>query len=168
MIRVQTWAAPLAASATSLVNAHALDGSTLTTVTAQPDFARLLQLVASGATTANVTVNGTDINGAVITEVVALNGTTKVNTLNAYATVTSVVLPTVGATTISVGIDTGLGMDSLCDYYSFTGFSGVSSSSFNTTVISKNYIVSSTTLNASNNVSASYIPAQFPSGRAWG
>ncbi len=118
-VRQQTWAAPLAANATSMVSAHNLDGTTLTTVTAQPDFARNLQLVASGSTTSNVTITGKDILGNTVTETIALAGTTPVYTVHAFASVSSIVLPSVSSTTINIGIYTGLGLDSYCDENSF-------------------------------------------------
>lgn len=109
-VRVQKWTAPAAASATSVLNAHNLDGSTQQAA-AQPDKARTLQYVASGATTANVTVNGTDIHGNAVSETVALNGTTIVHGTHAFATITSVVLPTVATTTVNVGTDVSFGLD---------------------------------------------------------
>lgn len=109
-VRVQKWSAPLAASATKIVNAHSADGSTQSAAN-QPDKPRTLQYVASGAATANVTVNGTDMRGTTISETVALNGTTPVYGSKAFATISSIVLPTIAATTVSVGTDTGLGLD---------------------------------------------------------
>jgi len=110
-IRRNAFTAPLAANSTSLLNTASLDGSTKTTFVAQPDMARNISLVASGVTTANVVINGTDIRGAVITETIALNGGSAVYTLNAFLTVTSIVLPTVAATNVNVGISTALGLD---------------------------------------------------------
>jgi len=110
-IRRQVWSAPLAASATAIISAHALDGSTLTTFVAQPDKPRNVQIVASGSTTANVTINGTNIRGDSISETLALNGTTPVIGNHAFASITSIVLPTVGATTINVGTGVKLGLD---------------------------------------------------------
>ena len=112
-VRVQTWTNPLAASATRILNAHALDGTTVTTVAAQPDFPRNVQIVASGATTANVTINGTDMRGGVISETLALNGTTPVIGTRAFATIPSIVLPSVATPTINVGNGVKFGLDRL-------------------------------------------------------
>lgn len=111
-LKRETFAAPSAASATSLVNAHAADGSTITTGFTQPvGPARTLQYVSSGTdTTHTVTVNGKDNRGNVIAETITLNGTTVVHGTKAFQSITSVVLPTVASNNISVGADTGLGL----------------------------------------------------------
>lgn len=101
----------LAVAATKLVSAHALDGTTLTTVAAQPDVARNLTIVASGSATGNVDFTGTDIRGTVITERLALNGNTPVLGTKAFASVTSIKLPTVADRTINVGIGVKIGLD---------------------------------------------------------
>lgn len=110
-IRRQQWTAPLAANTTRILNTVNLDGSTKTTFAGQPDFPRNVQLVASGATTANVVVNGTNIRGENLSETIALNGATPVLGLHAFKTITSIVLPNVATTTISVGIGAKLGLD---------------------------------------------------------
>lgn len=110
-IRRQQWTAPLAANATKILSAHALDGTTVTTFAGQPDYARNAQIVASGAATGNVVITGTNIRGDVISETIALNGATPVIGLHAFKTITSIVLPTVGATTINVGTGVKLGLD---------------------------------------------------------
>ncbi len=110
-IRRQAWTAPPAANATLYTSAHAIDGSTLTTFSAQPAFPRNVQIVASGAATGNVVFTGTDIRDQVITETLALNGATPVLGNKAFKTVTSVALPTVGATTINIGSGAKLGLD---------------------------------------------------------
>lgn len=167
--RLQVWHFPAAASATKLTSAHALDGSTLTTFSNQPDFARTLALVASGATTGNVVINGTDILDQTITETIALNGTTPVDTLNAFKTVTSIVLPTVAATTINIGTTANLGLDSYCDNYSFPGLPGVTSYTSDASVISKNTVLFSGSLNGATDFSTAYYPLEFPTyERTWG
>lgn len=105
-------AAPLAANATRLLNAHAADGSTQSAA-AQPDVPRTLQYVSSGSDTSHtVTVTGLDIRGNAISETITLNGTTPVHGTKAFASINAngIALPTVGANNISVGIDTGLGL----------------------------------------------------------
>src|SRR5438105_1227343 len=87
-IRRQAWTAPPAANATLYTSAASMaSGGTLTTFSAQPAFPRNVQIVASGATTANVTINGTDIRDQVISETLALNGTTPVLGAKAFKTV---------------------------------------------------------------------------------
>ena len=90
--------------------------------------------------------------------------------MNAFATVTSVAFPTRGAAgdTISVRKGAALGLDSLCDANSFAGFSGVTSSTFNTMTISLNTVVHSATLNGSTNQAIACMSLTFPTGRAWG
>jgi hypothetical protein len=111
-IRRQAWTAPAAANATLYTSAASLaSGGTLTSFSAQPAFARNVQIVASGAATGNVVFTGTDIRGQVITETLALNGATPVLGVKAFKTVTSVVLPTVAATTINIGTGVKLGLD---------------------------------------------------------
>src|SRR5947209_2871037 len=111
-IRRQQWTTPAAANATLYTTTASMaSGGTLTTFSAQPVFPRNVQIVASGATTANVTINGTDIRGQVISETLALNGATPVLGSKAFKTVTSVVLPTVAATTINIGTGAKFGLD---------------------------------------------------------
>ena len=107
----EQWTAPAAASATAILSAQSLaSGGTVTTFAGQPDKPRTLQYVASGATTANVTVNGTDVRGNALVETVALNGTSIVHGTHAFASITSIVLPTVAATTLNVGTDVAFGL----------------------------------------------------------
>lgn len=111
-IRRQQWSAPLAASAAYILSAQSLaSGGTATTFVHQPDFPRNLTVVASGSATGNVVVTGTNIRGEVITETLALNGTTPVPGAKAFASVASVALPTVSATTINLGIGVKFGLD---------------------------------------------------------
>lgn len=106
-----TFTTPAAANATALLNASSMNaGGTVTTFAGQPDMARKLTLVASGATTANVTINGTNVRGEAISETIALNGTTPVTTTKAFKSVTSVVLPTVSSTTLNLGTSAALGL----------------------------------------------------------
>lgn len=164
---VDKFAAPVAANATRLLSAQSLAaGGTITVFLAQPDVARQLQLVASGATTANVTINGTDKRGNTISEVIALNGATIVKTLNAFLTVTSIVLPTVAATTINVGVENGLGLSRRL-YNGDAGayLSGSTDKVYETTratvvgdatVLSKNLVTLNTAPNAARNFAVYY------------
>lgn len=94
--------APKAASATFYLNAQSLNGTTQT-VNLKPDYPRNITMVASGSTTANVTINGLDYNGYPISETLALNNTSTVTGKKAYWEILSIVLPTVSTTTINVG-----------------------------------------------------------------
>ena len=110
-IRRQSWTNPVATDTDRILN-DAIDNSTHTTFLAQPDFARTLSLVFSGAGTEVIVVNGTNIRGEVITESVTMNGETPVLTLKAFKTVTSIVVPdTAGGRTLDVGVTDALGLD---------------------------------------------------------
>lgn len=110
-IHRQQWTAPAAANTTYYLSAHNLDGSTFSSFASQPSHPRNVQIVASGVTAANVTINGLDIRGNSISETLALNGTTAVAGNKAFKSITSIVLPTVASTTISVGTGVKFGLD---------------------------------------------------------
>jgi len=160
--------APLAANATSMLNAQSLAaGGTVTIFVAQPDVARQLQLVASGATTANVTINGLDKRGNALSEVIALAGAVPVFTLNAFASVSSIVLPTVAATTLNVGISAALGLSRrLLNGDAGAYLSGSANKVYETTratvvgdaaAVAKNLVTTNTAPNASRNFVFYYI-----------
>ncbi len=161
-IRRQQWTAPLAANATFYTSAHALDGSTLAAFSAQPNHPRNVQIVASGAATSNVTINGTDIRNQVISETLALNGITPVLGNKAFKTITSVVLPTVAATTINIGTGVKFGLDrnllegSVLDAFAdglreATEPTVAISSSLSSALISSNTIITNTAPNGTHN-----------------
>lgn len=163
-VRRQQWTNPLAATSARILNAGNLDGTTISTFAGQPDFPRNVQIVASGATTSNVVINGTDIRGQSISETLALNGTTPVVGAKAFKTVTSIVKPTVGATTLSVGIGVKLGLDrnmldqSVVDAYAAgvreaTFPTVTASGTLSTASISANTITTNTAPNGSTNFS---------------
>lgn len=167
-IRQQTFTAPAAASATNMLNAHAIDGTTQTPVV-QPDMARVLQLVGDSGATAVVPLSGTDFSGNAISENVTLNSTTPVLTVNAYASLNPVVLPTQASKHVSIGYAAPLGLDSCCDANSFCITNSTETSYiYNPTILAKNTITINGTLNASNNFAVAYIPSTFPTGRIWG
>lgn len=164
-VKRQQWTAPAAASATKILSAHALDGSTVTTFAAQPDVPRNVQIVASGATTSNVTINGTDMRGGSISETLALNGTTPVLGNKAFASITSIALPTVAATTLNVGTGVKLGLDrnllenSVLDTYTdgvrdTTAATVASSGSMGDSNISANTVSFNTAPNGTHNYAA--------------
>lgn len=102
-------------SANAIKNDLLLDeGGTLTTDFAQPDVPRCLQVVGSGvAVTGNVVVTGTNAAGAIITETLALNGTTPVVGVKAFKLIVSIDFPAdSGATgeTIDVGTTDKIGL----------------------------------------------------------
>jgi len=105
------WVDPIAATATRILNGQSIATAiTVTTFANQPDFARNLTVIASGAATGDVVVTGTNIRGETITETLALNGANSVVGNKAFKTVTSVAVPSVAATTINLGVGVKLGL----------------------------------------------------------
>lgn len=104
-------AAPLTASATGILSATSIASAsnTSTFVAAFTNseaqmmkFGRCLQYVASGASTATVTVTGFDYLGQPMVEVVTLNGTTAVNGTKAFRRVSNIAW-SASAANLSVG-----------------------------------------------------------------
>lgn len=107
---------PSAIAAASIVNAKALTASAQTNVTTgitQPDVPRVLSIVGNASGIAgNVVITGLDAAGAVITDTIALNGTTTVSGTKAFASVTSVSYPiktNSSGDTVSIGVTNKLG-----------------------------------------------------------
>jgi hypothetical protein len=165
VLYVQTWSTPAAASAALLLSAQSIAaGGTVTSFLAQPDVPRNLQVVASGAATGNVVVTGTNIRGAVITETLALNGATPVLGAKAFASVTSVVLPTVSATTINLGTGVKLGLERMlaADLVVATSVNGAYEATrptvvTSTSAIESNTIVTNTAPNGSKAIICAYV-----------
>lgn len=121
-IRRQKWTNAVALSLTAMKTGQATSASVITTVTTfdlQPDFARCIS-VDPGGTTADVpagdvTVNGTNIRGEVISDIItfAANATAAIATLKAFKTVTSVVFPVQdgAAATYDIGYTDAMGLD---------------------------------------------------------
>jgi len=120
-LRRQAWTDPLALSTTRLTTAQATSAAitTVTTFTAQPDFARQITIL-PGGTTADVkagdyVITGTNIRGEVISDtlVFADNATGAQTSVKAFKTVTSIVYPVQDGTaaTFAVGINDALGLD---------------------------------------------------------
>lgn len=111
-----TAAQAVAASAAGVVAATTLPTSGTTTVTSgitNPAVPRSLSIVGNQAgITGTVVINGTAYDGSVIQESIVANGTTTVNSLKAFKTVTSVVFPTRNGAgdTISVGWGNKIGL----------------------------------------------------------
>ena len=107
--------APIAASATSLVNAAARTGTnTVTTYAAGTvnDVPRNMQYKSSNAgdTTQTVILRGLDEFGVAMSETITLNGTNAVNGLKAFKTLISDQVSATLAGNLSIGCNTGLGM----------------------------------------------------------
>lgn len=109
-------AAAAAASATAILAATALtdEAQAITTGITNPAVPRSLTVKGNAAgITGNVVITGTNYAGAVITETIALNGSTAVEGTKAFKTVTKIDLPVevnVGTDTVSVGTGTKLGL----------------------------------------------------------
>lgn len=74
-------------------------------------YGRCLQIVASGAATSTCRMDGWDYLGQPISETFTLNGATPVQGKKAFKTLgTFNVLTTTGATTVTLGLGTGLGL----------------------------------------------------------
>lgn len=174
-IRSQIWeaVAPAAANNTGVLAAQTLPTSGTTTISSgftQPDVPRTIRLKGNQTTVQGLTpvvVTGTDILGKVISENVTMGGAfaTPTDTVNAFASVTSIVFPTRGGAsdTISVGFGAALGLDSYCNAYSFNGFpSQVASYTSSKTVISLNVATLSASLDGSTAQAVHYVPYVFP------
>ncbi len=116
-VYVQTWTNPAAASATAVLAATnlAVAAQTITANLTNPDFPRNITITGGFAgQNGVVTINGTNIRGATITENITSNGTATVVGNKAFKTVTSIVLPAYtndANDTISVGIGVKLGLE---------------------------------------------------------
>lgn len=181
MLRQQIWdsPAPKAAENISILAAVTLPTSgtsTSTTFLSQPDVVRTIRFKGNQSSTQGlvVTVNGTDIRGNTLTEAVTMGGAfaTPTDSLNAFASITSIVFPTRGASgdTISVGDGASLGLDDFTDAFSFQiSPEYVTSNTTSLTVIPLNVAILAATLDGSTAQALPYIPASFaPYGRIWG
>ena len=105
---------PLAANATALMNAASIAvAGTFDAggVSVADKYGRTLSVVASGASTASITVRGLDYLGQPINEDYTLNGATPVPGKKAFKTLSSLTVNTVTAgTTVNVGTGAGLGL----------------------------------------------------------
>lgn len=160
-----SWTDPIAATADRILNDQSIASvATVTTFAAQPDFARNLTVVASGAATGNVVVTGTNIRGETITETLALNGTTPVVGNKAFKTVTSVTVPAVAGTTIDLGVGVKLGLSRRmrADNYLQGTADGTHEATratvaYSATAIESNTVTFNTAPNASRDFVANYI-----------
>jgi hypothetical protein len=180
-LRRQAWTAPVAVSATRLKTAQATSASVITTVTtftAQPDFARKIRVTPGGTTASvpagDVTITGTNIRDEVITDVCtfAADDTAAQDTLKAFKTVTSVVFPIqdgAGAT-YGIGVTDALGLDrcmseaAVIDAYA-DGVRETTAATvtFNATDVSKNTVDPNTALNATLGLKVTYVATELTS-----
>jgi hypothetical protein len=116
MSAVKYTTAPALGTATATKAALTLTASAQTGVIAgitQPDFARALSIKGNASMTGNVVIHGTDIQGNVISDTIALNNSSEVLGVKAFATVTSIDYPAEtnsGTDTISVGRSNRIGL----------------------------------------------------------
>jgi hypothetical protein len=175
---LQSWTAPVVAANTGVhaaITLPASDTTVVTTAITNPDVPRTIRLKGNQSTCQGlvVIIAGTDILSNAITESVTMGGAfaTPTDSTKAFATVTSITVPTQGASgdTISAGPGAALGLDNYCSADSFGGEASISSFKYSSTVISLNVVTLSATLNGSANQFIAYAPAIFVSnggGRA--
>jgi len=112
--------APIALSATAVCAAQAIagagnaliNGASATGGVATFDVPRAASVVSASAgdTTQTVTLTGTDVYGAALTETIALNGTSTVNGKKAFKTITQAAVSAATAGNLSVGSTDILGL----------------------------------------------------------
>lgn len=167
-IRQQIFTAPSAADNTSIHAAVTLTASAqdVSTSITNPTNPRVVRVKGNaGGIAGNVVVTGTDILDQTVTDTIALNGSSAVDGVVAFKTITNINLPAKtnsSGDTVSVGRGAALGLDCYADAYSFNGLSGVSSYTSDATAISKNIVTLSASLDGSTNQAINYVPATFP------
>lgn len=86
---------------------------TITTSITNPDFPRIVTVKGNASgNSGDVVITGTDINNAVLTDTIALNGASEVLGVKAFKTVVSIGLPVevhAGTDTVSVGVGNKIG-----------------------------------------------------------
>jgi hypothetical protein len=120
-LKAREWRSPApAASSTTNILASTVQPTagttTLTSGWTQPDVARVLRVVGNQVTvTGTLVVNGLDEDGNVIQDSLVLNGTTAVNGVYAFKSITSIVIPTRGAASdaITIGGGPAIGIGSI-------------------------------------------------------
>ena len=114
---VQKWTAPDAPSTDGILASTLLTDAiqSITTGITNPDFPRILQIDSDeGGATGNVVITGTNIRGETISDTIALNGTTAVDGVKAFATVSSIQVPVkAGSESVWVGWLDKLGLQSI-------------------------------------------------------
>lgn len=97
-------------SAFSIATAAVTPASGLLLSQADAPYGRNVQVVASGAATTVVTIDGFDYLGQPMSENLTLNGATPVLGLKAFFTIRQVTTPAIAATTINLGTGVKLGL----------------------------------------------------------
>lgn len=105
---------PAAASAAAILSLQSIavagTQSTLLSTTADAKFGKNITVVASGAATSAVTINGWDYLGQPMSETFTLNGATPVVGVKCFKFLRNVVFAATGGTTINVGYGSKLGL----------------------------------------------------------
>jgi hypothetical protein len=169
-VYVQTWTNPVAATAANVLAATALavGATTVTTGLTNPDFPRNLSITGgAGGMAGNVVITGTNIRGTVITETIALSGTSTVVGNKAFATVTSVALPgytnnTSDTVSVGVGVKLGLERELVADLVLGTSVNGTWETTRptvaqSTSLIESNTLTTNTAPNGSKAIICAYI-----------
>src|SRR5580765_375703 len=106
--------APVVNASTGILSSTSIAATSttdLSSVVIAETYGRCLQIVASGAATSTCQFNGWDYLGQPLSETFTLNGATPVQGKKAFKTLSNfVVLTTTGATTVTAGLGTGLGL----------------------------------------------------------
>lgn len=179
MVRRQKWTDPIAVSATRLKTGQATSASVTTTVSsfsAQPDFARKITCTPGGTTgdvpAGDVTITGTNIRGETITDTItfAANASTVGTSAKAFLTVTSVVFPIQdgASATYDIGVNDALGLDrcmseaAVIDAYIDGVREGTAATvTFDATDVSKNTVDPNTALDASKDLTVLFCPTEL-------
>lgn len=177
-LRRQAFTNPLATSATRLKTAQATSASVITTVTsfsAQPDFARKITVTPGGTTadvpTGDVVITGTDIRGNVITDTLtfAANDSAAQTSVKAFKTVTSVVFPVQdgASATYGIGISDALGLDRCMSeaavidvYQNGTRETTAATVTYDASDVSKNTVDPNTALDGTKDFTVIYVPTE--------
>lgn len=110
---------PALGTTTAVHAAITLNGGpqTITTAITNPDACRCATITGNaGGNAGNVVITGTDYSGNVITDTIALSGTSTVSGVKGFTTITSIVVPTethVGTDTVAIGVGAKIGMPML-------------------------------------------------------
>ena len=146
-------AADADAASAAYIEAATVLGAAVTTVlakdlSAQPPTPRVLSITGDAAgSVGDVVINGTDANGAVLTETIVGTGANTVAGTRAFTSVTSIVFPIGdGTSTISVGITDDVGLPFCLPYNTVllilnnATATTVATGSYSATVISQNFV----------------------------
>ena len=149
----QIAAADADAASAAYIEAATVLGAAVTTVlakdlSAQPPTPRVLSITGDAAgSVGDVVINGTDANGAALTETIVGTGANTVSGTRAFASVTSIVFPIGdGVSTISVGITDDVGLPFCLPYNTVllilnnATATTVATGSYSATVISQNFV----------------------------